>query len=380
LLGSVYSLFSALIMHVYQMRSSVPSVVSASQERINVCMTALKEVSKVWLVAKMVHTLFESILGNKALEERLQKAAGKRAQKSSKMIQGNQGNTSTGNPTANLPANLPANPPANPPVNPPANPTANPTSNPAGSPTGRNQVTGKRKYDEIDLSYSNGPPAPQVSYERSRPATPSVTPSRDLGPQAPNLGRISSPPMRNQPEPFLPTGFPRGPSRTQSGGNTRPGSPFNGYPIPATPPDLYLVTRNSPPISQSLWENFQPDQLFPDGTSIPMPFSPGGGNPVDPQLQQMPTHSMQAPQPMHGGQQMHHPRDGSDHAMSGMHPQNLGVPGMGMGGMHHQPQQWGMDGGIVDSGFGGSQQDETWSNSSRGNAPSAPLALNVEDW
>jgi len=44
-------------------------------------MDALKEVSKVWLVAKMVHTLFESILGNKHLEERLQKAAGKRHQK-----------------------------------------------------------------------------------------------------------------------------------------------------------------------------------------------------------------------------------------------------------------------------------------------------------
>jgi hypothetical protein len=338
--GSVYSLFSALIMHVYQMRSSVPSVVSASQERINVCMTALKEVSKVWLVAKMVHTLFESILGNKILEERLQKAAGKRAHKSSKMIQGTQGNT----------------------------------------PTGRNQVTGKRKYDEIDLSFSNGPPAPQVSYERSRPATPSVTPSRDLGPQAPNLGRISSPPMRNQPEHYLPTGLSRGPSRNQSGGNTRPTSPFNGYSIPATPPDLFLVTRNSPPISQSLWENFQPDQLFPDGTSVPMPFSPGGGNPVDPQLQQMPTHSMPAPQSTHGGQQMHHHRDGSDPGLSGMPSQSLGVLSMGMGGMHPQSQQWSMDGGIIDSGFGGSQQDETWSNSSRGNAPSVPLALNVEDW
>lgn len=341
--GSVYSLFSALIMHVYQMRSSVPSVVSASQERIGVCMTALKDVSKVWLVAKMVHTLFESILGNKVLEERLQKAAGKRAQKSGKMIQGNQGN----------------------------------------NPTGRNQVTGKRKYEEIDLSFSNGPPAPQVSYERSRPATPSVTPSRDLGPQSSNLGRMSSPPMRHQSEHYLPTGVSRDPSRNQSRGNTRPASPFNAYSIPATPPDLFLVTRNSPPISQSLWENFQPDQLFPDGTSVPMPFSPGGNNnhhPVDPQLQQMPTHSMHAPPPMHSGQQMHHHRDGSDSGMSGMQSQNLGVPGMGMGGMHHQPQQWPMDTGIVDSGFGGSQQDETWSNSSRGNAPSAPLALNVEDW
>ena len=78
---SVYSLFSALIMHVYQMRSSNQSIVSATQHRIAICMTALKDVSKVWLVAKMVHTLFESILGNKVLEERLQKAAGRRHQK-----------------------------------------------------------------------------------------------------------------------------------------------------------------------------------------------------------------------------------------------------------------------------------------------------------
>lgn len=41
------------------MRSSVASIVSTAQERINVCMNALKEVSKVWLVAKMVQTLFE---------------------------------------------------------------------------------------------------------------------------------------------------------------------------------------------------------------------------------------------------------------------------------------------------------------------------------
>src|SRR5579862_1979551 len=78
---SVYSLFSALIMHVYQMRSNTPSVVAATQQRMKICMNALKEVSKVWLVAKMVHTLFESILGNKILEERLQKASGKRHSK-----------------------------------------------------------------------------------------------------------------------------------------------------------------------------------------------------------------------------------------------------------------------------------------------------------
>merc|ERR1711939_439625 len=130
----VYSLFSALIMHVYQMRSSVPSVVAASQERINVCMNALKEVSKVWLVAKMVHTLFESILGNKVLEERLQKATGKKAQRAKT----NQGAGAPGQPNGN------------------ANGTAH--TAPAHAP----------------MPPTN--PAPQMSYERSRPQTPAVTP------------------------------------------------------------------------------------------------------------------------------------------------------------------------------------------------------------
>jgi hypothetical protein len=341
---SVYSLFSALIMHVYQMRSSVPSVVSSSQERISVCMNALKEVSKVWLVAKMVHTLFESILGNKALEERLHKAAGKRAQKN-KTIQGAQANTQPG----------------------PKNTTA------------------KRKYEEIDLSFSAGPPAPQVSYERSRPPTPSVTPSRDLGPQQPiNLGTMSSPPLRNATDHFLPPapGTSHGPSRVSSRVGTRPNSPFNAYSIPASPPDLFLVTRNSPPISQTLWDNFRPDQLFPEGDSGTMHFSPpppNGSNPVDPQLHMppQPQQSMHAPH-LQQFQQLQHHRDGSD--MGGMSGPGLGVPGMGMGGM--QPGWPGMDasGGLVDAGYSGSQQDDQWSNSSRGNAPIVPTALNVEDW
>ena len=293
-------------MHVYQMRSSVPSVVSASQERINVCMNALKEVSKVWLVAKMVHTLFESILGNKVLEERLQKAAGRRAQKAKKEGANTlQTSNANGNGTATS-------------VQPAQNTTA-----------------AKRKFDEIDLAFSTGPPAPQVSYERSRPQTPTVTPSRELGQQSGHMNNLGSPTMQDQ---YLPTGRSRGPSRMHSRMGTRANSPFNGYSIPATPPDLFLVTRNSPPISQSLWENFQPDQLFPDGT---IPFSsPNANHAVDPQLQM----------PMGG--------------------QNLGDPGMA----------WPND--MQNMMGGGMEQPESdrWSTSSRGNAPVVPTNLNVDDW
>ncbi|KAL9625724.1 MAG: hypothetical protein Q9160_000044 [Pyrenula sp. 1 TL-2023] len=323
----VYSLFSALIMHVYQMRSNVQSVVVASQERITTCMNALKEVSKVWLVAKMVHTLFESILGNKVLEERLQKAAGKRHQKAKKEIA----------------APEPAPP--------------------------------KRKYDDMNIGYPNGPPLPQVSYERSRPQTPAVTPSRDMGQPQPAMPapNSSSPHLRNAPDNFIPAGNSRG--------NTRPTSPFNlGYSIPATPPDLFLVTRNSPPISQQLWENFQPDQLFPDGTNIEA-LSPNA-QPVDPalttmapQMQGMQGQPMIPNQP--GSQSM--PQRGS-HDNSGLQavPRTLGAPQMNMN-MAGQP--WSMQGidGLLAAGMENQSQDDSWSNSSRGNAPIVPTALNVED-
>ena len=289
----VYSLFSALIMHVYQMRSSVPTIVAATQERLQICMNALKEVSKVWLVAKMVHTLFESILGNKMLEEKLQRTAGKRHK---------QPRTDNG---------------------------------PAVGEAGQQQVQ-KRKYDNMEFPISNGPPAPQVSYERSRPQTPAVTPSRDLGqpPLAP-LNSMAAPP--NQPnDAFM------GSSRS----NTRPPTPFN--------PDLYLVTRESPHISQNLWENFQPGQLFPESTDIGSitPFQN-----LDPQLQMPQMSSSAMLQPQMQGQQPMQSRGVQDMTMSQ-------IPG----GV--QQQSW-------QASFPGDSPEDNWSNSSRGGVPSA---LNVEDW
>lgn len=308
----MYSLFSALIMHVYQMRSSVPSVVSASQERINVCMGAMKEVSKVWLVARMVHTLFESILGNKVLEERLQKAAGKRHRKNK-----------TG----------------------------------PSIPAPKTQINGKRKYDDLEFGYSAGPPAPQLSYERSRPQTPSLTPNRDIGQPTAGAVGLSSPPTRNASDQFLPPGASRA--------GTRPTSPFPGVlSIPATPPDLFLVTRNSPSISQSLWENFQPDQLFPDGTNMAMSYTSPDGNPVDPQLQ-MP----QQMQPQQGVQ----PQDDGNSGRRGL-ATNMSTPQVNMG-MHNHA--WSMD-GMMAQGME-HQQDDSWSNSSR-SVPIVPNTLNVEDW
>ena len=311
------------------MRSSVPLIVAATQERMNVCMNALKEVSKVWLVAKMVHTLFESILGNKILEDRLQKAAGKRHKK----------------------PRLESRPE-------------------------REDNPQKRKYEDMELGFANnGPPAPNVSYERSRPQTPAVTPSRELGqsaPVAPMGAPPTSPHIRQPNDAFL--------GGSGSRANTRPPTPFNpSYSVPATPPDLFLVTRDSPRISQSLWENFQPDQLFPGGTDISMPYHNAHPN-LDPQLQmpQMQQPSMLQPPNIPGHQQipsraMRGSQDGQAPPMPGMQDVS-GLPhlqGMQQSNTNHGwPNHYPMEGSPEDS----------WSNSSRSQGPVAPTTLNVEDW
>lgn len=326
--SSVYSLFSALIMHVYQMRSSVPSIVSATQERMQVCMNALKEVSKVWLVAKMVHTLFESILGNKMLEDRLQKAAGRRHKK----------------------PKLDARPAQE-----------------------KDEQQQKRKYDDMELGFSNGAPVPQVSYERSRPQTPAVTPSRDLGqsvPVAPMAAPPASPHPRQTTDGFL---------SSTSRNNTRPPTPFNpSYSIPATPPDLFLVTRDSPHISQSLWENFQPDQLFPENTNMSMPHF-GNQQNLDPQLQMPQMQSPSLLQPGIQGQQQLPSR-----AMSGLQDGQASLQGIqelaGLAHMQGTPQHNNSHSWSSQFPGEGQSPDDTRSNSSRGNGPIIPTTLNVEDW
>lgn len=315
----VYSLFSALIMHVYQMRSSNKSIVSATEQRLQICMDALKEVSKVWLVAKMVHTLFESILGNKQLEERLQKAAGKRHQKS--------------RPAAPQPPPKPA------------------------------QEAQKRKFDDMDLVFPsvNGPPAPQVSYERSRPQTPAATPSREL-PQISQMPQIThgSPQMsRQNNDAFM------GPSRS----GTRPTTPFNAtYSYPGTPPDLFLITRQSPNISQELWQNFQPDQLFPaeSNLSIQQASPTQNHSLVDPALSQPqsmamhPANSDTNPQSMPAQQQQQQPLQSFD-------PNN--------------PQAWHQQMNMTQQNQQSASTDDNWSNSSNGRQnPIVPTTLNVEDW
>ena len=309
-------------MHVYQMRSSVQAVINATQERMQVCMNALKEVSKVWLVAKMVHTLFESILGNKMLEERLHKAAGKKHKKQ-RIHQ-----------------------------------------HPA---VDQEEQQPPRKYEEFDLGFNNGPPAPQVSYERSRPQTPAVTPSRDVGPPAP----VTS--MAPPSDTYLGTGNSRP--------TTRPPTPFNpSYSMPASPPDLFLVTRDSSHISSRSWENFQPDQLFPDGTQVLSQYQNNPQPNLDPQLQ-MP--NLQSQSMLHPPMQISHHhipqrsmRTSQDSQVNMGAAQDMSTINSHMQAMPQQqyPNTW--QGQYMPDG---QSSDDNWSNSSRGQQV-VPATLNVEDW
>ena len=341
-------------MHVYQMRSSDKSIVSSTEQRLQICMNALKDVSRVWLVAKMVHSLFESILGNKALVERLQKAAGKKH------------NNSSNNNRQAMPA-----------------------------PRVREEAP-KRKYDEMDFTFSNGTPAQQVSYERSRPQTPAFT-SAQIPPQQ---DQMAAPP------PGMSPAFRHNndlvPSLGNSRANTRPGSPFfgnssignnnsnsnannnnnsNGY--PNEPPDLFLVTRNSPNISESFWHNFQPDQLFPAEANVSLPLlSPLPQQAfLDPQLQGT---GLSAGTSMPPGQGSPIAGDlssgGRGGGGSGMTAAGLGVQ-PGMAGNVWSSQYDGTAGGLgQQAGSGNVGSEDSWSNSSRGNGPIVPTTLNVEDW
>ncbi len=303
-------------------------------------MSALTEVSKVWVVAKMVHTLFESILGNKHLEERLQKAAGNRHKK--------------------RPAPRPH--PASPPMK---------------------EHSNKRKFDDVDAAFGLAQPAPQMSYERSRPQTPAITPSREIPPQVVQPNIIPTHETGEIPRQDAFMGHSRG--------GTRMHSPTTGVPgmsYPGTPPDLFLVTRNSPTIPEDLWTNFQPDQLFPADAGLN--FSPPTNTAmIDPQLAHAhhppgiaPPHMQSPPGPgqpqmQHLGQQQQQQSMGQPQYPHMAHLQPNGAPMMQQ---QQSPHSWAQVGAMnARPQFG---HEDTWSNSSVGGqqAPVVPTTLNVEEW
>lgn len=355
----VYSLFSALIMHVHQMKTLVPSVKQVTQARIRTCMDALREISKVWLVGKMVYTLFESIIGNKELEERLQKAAGKRHHRQRLAL-----------------AQL--------------DPQAL-----AQLDHHRMAQDHKRKYDEMAIDFSVNTPQPHESYERSRPQTPSLAPKVEPygGAKPPDAMPGTMPPPVTSPNARQNTDAFMG--GTASRPQTRPATPFNpSFSVPATPPDMYLVTRNSPILSHAVFENFQPGQLFPESAGLPDYISPSqmhAPSMDSGMVAQMRSHNLQ-PQStdasQYGQRMTKRPAIGSpSQGNYGLLPQATATAGPstelgggfsqggGGGGASNNPWGGGFDTAMAEA----QSPSDTLSNSSW-NGMSVPANLNVDDW
>jgi hypothetical protein len=216
----------------------------------------------------------------------------------------------------------------------------------------------------MEFGYSNGPPAPQMSYERSRPQSPAITPSRELPQQnqAQQQHQLPQLSATNDGPPMKATDAFMGASRS----NTRPTTPFMPYSIPGTPPDLFLHTRNSPKISDDLWQNYQPDQLFPPETNGLFPLQSPNQNMVDPALRQQPP-------PQHPGhfapQMQAQPQPGMplDHQQTQPMASSMSY--------HQDPAAWAQ----LQAMSGQQQSDDQYSNSSYG-GPIVPTTLNVGDW
>lgn len=364
----VYSLFSALIMHVYQMKSPVPTIQQVTQARLRSCMSALKEVSRVWLVGKMVYTLFESILGNKVLEERLQKAAGKRhrkvqqAQQTLERLEQQQQQQHHQQQFQQQQMQQQQ---------------AQQQQQQQQHILQRSLQDSKRKYDEMAIDFSVNTPQPQESYERSRPQTPAALKSDG------NPGNMppptTSPNTRHNADTFM--------GGTASRPHTRPPTPFNpSFSLPTTPPDLYLVTRNSPNLSQAIWENFQPDQLFPDSANMPSfpQFSPEQTHQnLDPNLAaQMQPQGTPQQVSNAGASQFGQQGTPNKRSMAGSPLQNHSMlqPGMVPYPNQQQNNMWepGFDSMPRQDPTGQSPSD-SWSTGSAQGQP-VPSTLNVEDW
>lgn len=72
---STYAIFSAMIFHSFEVRSPNPAVVEAAHKKLSFCQKSLADLSKVWLVATSIVTLFEAISESKTLQDRLTKSA-----------------------------------------------------------------------------------------------------------------------------------------------------------------------------------------------------------------------------------------------------------------------------------------------------------------
>lgn len=75
----IYTVFSAMIMLLYQTDSPIPSVVESAKKAFETCMVALNEMGKQWMVARMLQRLFKPLNSSKTLRDQYVNDSRKRA-------------------------------------------------------------------------------------------------------------------------------------------------------------------------------------------------------------------------------------------------------------------------------------------------------------
>ncbi|KAK9460146.1 fungal-specific transcription factor domain-containing protein [Lipomyces oligophaga] len=250
---TVYTLFSAMIMLIYQTKSNNPAAVKAAQHSLKICMHALEELGKSYIIARMILRLFEKAGESKLIRDRICSAINPRPQQG-------QAGSPTQQPSQAATAATIATPDIAMPIVPPAAPQ--PQSHPTFSiPTSE--------------MYKMAGPMLNVSYERtgSQPVTPAaqVLNSRDsrLIAQMESMETSQSrSAASHSTNPYFPTQIPLSSAPSPATGlSSSLQTPMPaGVSIPGTPLDFYFITH-TPPISQTFVDNFQPSQLFPDSGS-----------------------------------------------------------------------------------------------------------------
>lgn len=230
----IYTVFSAMIMLLYQTDSPTPSVVESAKKAFETCSVALNEMGKKWMVARMIQKLFKPLNADKQLREQYVKDAQKRA------------NTS---PNARYSKKVKVKSKV--------------------SSSSREPIPNRRTFPESSYSPSAIIDQGAMSKPAMSPPSSSVRTMFSKQPvlsldqvqgNIPNFTSSSSPAMVEGLSSQMQVGGPGGWNKQMHRSHLPDHT--NAAP-PLVNPDFLFVTNN-PPDSQNFYQNFQPSQLFPD--------------------------------------------------------------------------------------------------------------------
>lgn len=348
----IYTVFSAMIMLLYQTDSPTPSVVESAKKAFETCSVALNEMGKKWMVARMIQKLFKPLNADKQLRQQYVKDAQKRA------------NTS---PNARYSKKIKVKSKA--------------------SSSSREPIPNRRPFPESSYSPSAiidqgamskpamSPPSSSVRTMFSKQPVLSVD---QVQGSIPNFTSSSSSAMVDGLSSQLQVGGP-GAGPVAGGWNKqmlRSHLPdhTNAAP-PLVNPDFLFVTNN-PPDSQNFYQNFQPSQLFPDpndsegrGSLSEMLFTNSnavGVESAESSTSSVSGHTPPQPQPTHtSGSGMLHSTSSDTISPSGEAPSHLSPrPGRNVG-----------DGNTEDMHGGPGRGGPKWNPGSQ-----VPNSLNLNEW